>query len=86
MITDEQPDVIRPPCVVESPCLAAAFPLILTEDEPLLILSGGPVQTHMLPTVAAGKPPIKTVGTPGGMIGPPVCGVLRGEGFVKGQE
>jgi hypothetical protein len=40
---------------------------------------------HMFPTVAAGKPPIKTVGTPGGKIGPPVCGVAVGGGFVIGH-
>jgi hypothetical protein len=38
-----------------------------------------------LPTVAAGLPPINTLGMPGGKTGPPVCGVLPGGGLVSGQ-
>ena len=38
--------------------------LCLTDEDPFTILSGGPTQTHIDPTVAAGKPPIRTVGTP----------------------
>src|SRR6185436_6203080 len=53
---------------------AAGLPPISTVDEPLAIVSGGPTHVHMLPTVAAGRPPIRTVGTPGGRIGPPTCG------------
>jgi hypothetical protein len=37
--------------------------------------SGGPVQVAMSPTRAAGIPPMRTVGAPGGMIGPPTCGL-----------
>lgn len=80
-----QPDVILPPCAVESPCLAAGLLPIKTDDEPLRILSGGPAHVHILPTVAAGLPPIKTLGIPGGKTGPPVCGVLPGGGLVSGQ-
>src|SRR5688500_1956213 len=36
--------------------------------------AGGPTHVHMSPTRAAGIPPIRTVGAPGGMIGPPTCG------------
>ena len=36
--------------------------------------AGGPTHVHMSPTRAAGMPPIRTVGAPGGMIGPPTCG------------
>ena len=76
-----------PPCAVESPCRAAGFPAIITEEDPLVILSGGPTHKHILPTVAAGSPPINTVGMPGGMMGPPVCGVPGGGGggLINGQ-
>jgi hypothetical protein len=36
--------------------------------------SGGPTQTHILPTAAAGMLPINTVGAPGETIGPPTWG------------
>jgi hypothetical protein len=72
-----------PPCAVESPTLAAGLPPIITVADPIIILSGGPAQVHIFPTVAAGIPPIKTVGAPGGKIGPPVCGVGVGGGFVN---
>ena len=42
--------------------------------EPVMIVSGGPAQVAISPTLAAGKPPISTVGAPGGKIGPPTCG------------
>lgn len=41
---------------------------------PLMMVSGGPTQTHIPVMVAAGKFMIRTVGTPGGKIGPPTCG------------
>jgi hypothetical protein len=41
------------------------------------------VHTHISPTTDAGIPPIKTVGTPGGKIGPPTCGT--GPGFESGH-
>jgi len=85
MITVLQPTVMLPPCAVLSPTRAAGFPPIITVAEPLIILSGGPAQVHMLPTVAAGIPPMSTLGVPGGIIGPPVCGVGVGGGFVMGQ-
>jgi hypothetical protein len=52
------------------------MPPIKTVVEPKTIESGGPVQTHMSPTLAAGKPPINTVTPPGGNIGPPTCGTI----------
>jgi len=36
--------------------------------------SGGPTQTALSPTTAAGRLPINTVGTPGPTSGPPTCG------------
>jgi hypothetical protein len=44
--------------------------------------SGGPAQTHKSPTTAAGKLPIKTVGTHGPVIGPPTCGLGVAKGHV----
>jgi hypothetical protein len=74
--TVANPATIVPPCAVESPILAAGFPPIKTVDEPITMLSGGPLQVAMSPTQAAGTPPIKTVGTPAGKIGPPTCGTV----------
>jgi hypothetical protein len=71
IITVGQPMIIVPPCAVASPILAAGFPPIITEDEPIAIVSGGPAHVHISPTHAAGNPPIKTVGVPGGKTGPP---------------
>jgi hypothetical protein len=42
----------------------------------MMIESGGPVQVAMSPTLAAGIPPIKTVGSPAGKIGPPTWGTV----------
>src|SRR3954465_7214508 len=53
---------------------------IITFAEPMAMVSGGPVQTHMSPTTAAGMPLISTVGTPGPVIGPPTCGIGGGAG------
>src|SRR6478672_4368670 len=53
---------------------AAGLPPIITFVEPMMIVSGGPTHVHMLPRVAAGRPAISTVGTPGGRMGPPTCG------------
>src|SRR5262245_56945929 len=36
--------------------------------------SGGPAQTAMSTTRAAGRPPMRTVGHPGPVTGPPTCG------------
>jgi len=66
--------VITPPWAVESPTRAAGRLLISTVKLPTIITSGGPTQVHMPVTVAAGRFMISTVGTPGGMIGPPTCG------------
>lgn len=78
MVTVTSPLVIEPWCAVGSPMRAAAFPPIVTVLLPMLMLSGGPAQVQGVPTTAAGFPPIFTVGTPGGFIGPPVCGLLSG--------
>jgi hypothetical protein len=66
--------MMGPPWAVVSPALAAGLLFMNTDCDPLVIMSKGPVHTHWLPTVAAGFLPIYTVGTPGGMIGPPTCG------------
>lgn len=68
--------MIVPPCAVESPSLAANFPPICTVVDPMIMLSGGPLQVAISPTHAAGIPPIKTVGHPGGKMGPPTCGTV----------
>src|ERR1700751_485434 len=78
MITVGHPAVMLPPCAGEGPCRAAPLPPINTVREPLTMLSGGPAHVHDVPTVAAGLLPMNTVGTPGGMIGPPVCGLPPG--------
>jgi hypothetical protein len=54
IITVGQPNTIDPPCDVESPILAAGLPPIITVADPMAIESGGPVQVHWSPTVAAG--------------------------------
>jgi hypothetical protein len=41
-----------------------------------MIESGGPAQAAISPTLAAGIPPINTVGDPAGKIGPPTCGII----------
>ena len=64
--------MIIPPCAVLSPMRAAGIPPIITEDDPVTIVSGGPVQVSISPTLAAGIPPISTVGQPGGNTGPPI--------------
>ena len=53
---------------------AAGLPQISTVAEPLMIVSGGPTQVQVLPSVAAGRLPIKTVGPPGDAMGPPTWG------------
>src|SRR5215210_6673195 len=64
---------------------AAGFLPIITFIEPMAMVSGGPVQTHMSPTTAAGMPLIRTVGTPGPVIGPPTCGIGGVPGVARGQ-
>jgi hypothetical protein len=51
---------------------------IITVADPATMVSGGPVQVHMSPTLAAGMFAIITVGQPAGMTGPPTCGVDGG--------
>lgn len=54
--------------------------------EPFTIVSGGPTQTHMSPTTAAGIFPIKTFCTLGPTIGPPTCSIGEGNaGICMGQ-
>jgi hypothetical protein len=55
---------------------------MITVVEPLTMTSGGPAQTHKSPTTAAGKLPIKTVGTHGPVTGPPTCGFGVAKGHV----
>lgn len=74
-----------PPCAVVSPMRAAGLPQIMTVAEPLTMLSGGPVQTHMSPMTAAGILPMSTVGAPGPVIGPPTCGMGGTAGVTIGQ-
>src|SRR5438128_1111685 len=74
MITVGQPITITPPCAVMSPIRAAGMPPIITVVDPMAITSGGPTQTAMSVTRAAGRNPISTIGQQGGRIGPPTCG------------
>src|SRR5712691_9102119 len=45
-----------------------------TVGEPMRMTSGGPTQVSMSVIRAAGRPPIRTVGSHGGRMGPPTCG------------
>jgi hypothetical protein len=74
IITVGEPRIIVPPCAVGSPILAAGIFPIITVDEPLMMVSMGPVHIHISPTRAAVIPPIVTVVHPGGITGPPTCG------------
>src|SRR6516225_5374929 len=58
---------------------------ISTVGEPFAITSGGPTQVHLSVTRAAGCPPMRTVGHPGGRIGPPTCGTGGVPGVTIGQ-
>jgi hypothetical protein len=62
---------IFPPCAVASPILAAGFPPINMDEEPWIIMSGGPLQVQVSPRTAAGCPPMSTVALPPGNTGPP---------------
>jgi hypothetical protein len=53
-----------------------------TVVDPFTITSGGPAHTHKSPTTAAGKLPIRTVGTQGPEIGPPTWGLGVAKGHV----
>lgn len=75
IITLKAPNIIWPPWAVWSPILAAGAPPMITDDDPLTMISGGPTQTKLSPTLAAGSFPINTVGSPGPTIGPPTCGI-----------
>src|ERR1019366_3628993 len=69
-----RPRTMAPPCAVKSPMRACGILIVSTVNDPSTMTSGGPTQTAMSPTRAAGKPPISTVMAPGGRIGPPTCG------------
>jgi len=71
IITVGHPATITPPWTVWSPMRAAGRFPIITVAEPLAIISGGPVQKHLSLILAAGMPPMSTVGAHGGRIGPP---------------
>src|SRR5262245_22637539 len=58
---------------------------IRTVGEPIAIVSGGPTQTALSPTRAAGWPPMRTVTPPGGRTGPPTCGTGGVPGVTIGQ-
>lgn len=85
IITVGQPRITEPPCAVGSPMRAAGVPPIITVVEPIAIVSGGPTQTSMSPTTDAGMLPIKTVGAPGPVIGPPTCGIGGRPGVTIGH-
>gem|GEM_PF-4139885 len=67
---------MTPPWPVLSPILAAGLLLIITVADPFAIESGGPTQTAISPTTAAGILQTSTVGTQGPEIGPPTCGTI----------
>lgn len=75
MITVGQPTTIFPPCAVLSPILAAGLLDIRTLEDPIEIVSGGPVQVHRSPRHAANCPPMNTVVLLPGRMGPPTCGL-----------
>src|SRR5665213_4197290 len=85
IITVGQPRMMEPPCAVGSPMRAAGLPPIITVVEPMTIESGGPTHTHISPTTDAGMFPIKTVGAPGPVTGPPTCGTGGSPGVTIGQ-
>lgn len=64
---------------------AAGCPPIRTVTEPITMGAGGPTHVHIPPRTAAGMLAIKTVGAPGGMIGPPTCGIGGTAGVIIGQ-
>src|SRR6185312_1346188 len=68
-----EPMTIEPPCAVMSPMRAAGRPPIKVMNEPITITSGGPTQTAMLVTQAAGRPLTSAIEPPG-RIGPPTWG------------
>ena len=57
------------------------MPQIITVEDPLTIVSGGPTQTQLSP-IAAGSLPIRTAAAPGPTIGPYTWGIGDGQGGV----
>src|ERR1700735_1199384 len=53
---------------------ACGILMVNTVNDPSTITSGGPTQTAISVTRAAGRPPISTVGARGARMGPPTCG------------
>jgi hypothetical protein len=85
-MTVGKPTTILPPWAVASPILAAGLPQIMTVADPMTMASGGPTQTQLSPTTAAGILPISTVGAPGPATGPPTWGIGEGKaGVCMGQ-
>ena len=86
-MTVGQPPTITPPWPVLSPMRAAGLFPIITVPEPLTMGSTGPsgIQVHMSLTLAAGRFPMRTVGSPGVVIGPPTCGIGGVPGITIGQ-
>jgi len=74
-----------PPCAVLSPIRAAGLPQMSTVADPIIMESGGPTQTALSPNTAAGNLPIRTVGAPGPIIGPPTWGIGGTPGVTIGQ-
>src|SRR5580692_8814950 len=66
--------MMAPPWAVKSPMRACGMLMVSTVNDPSTITSGGPTQTAISVTRAAGRPPISTVGAPGATMGPPTCG------------
>lgn len=82
MTTVGQPTTMIPPWLVGSVRRAADRLLMSTVDEPLRIVSAGPIgaQTRRSRTRAAGRYPTITLALPEN-IGPPTCGTGPGSTF-----
>ena len=73
MVTVADPVTITPPWAVRSPKRAACIWSMKTVGDPSAMVSGGPLQDALSPTLAAGLPSTVTVGEQGGKMGPPTC-------------
>jgi hypothetical protein len=78
--------IMLPPCAVVSPIRAAGNLPISTVADPFTITSGGPTQTNVSLTLAAGSFPMRTVGQPGPTTGPPTCGMGGTPGVTIGHS
>jgi hypothetical protein len=79
------PTTMTPPWTVGSPRRAAIMFPIRTVGEPIAMESVGPTQRAMSLTRAAGSMLISTVGSQGGRIGPPTCGIGGVPGVTMGH-